>query len=273
MQHKKQSLIAFATSALALWWAGPACSQTSFLNPQEGVNAVIVGVGSAPDFMGSNDNKAVPAIMARVYLGDTRRYVQLLGPQLSLNLINSEEWQFGPQLVFRAKRDDDVDNPVVARMRPLDSKVEAGAFLGRTWRLSDDPRHRFGLRADIQAGEGTFATATANLWLPVSRAVVLNLGGGFSYANSKWTNHYFGVNGTDIALYPSLGGTPYNAGGGVYDVRVNAGAVIHLDPKWHLGLGLRYQRLQGDAASSPIVSQQGNKDQYVFGAALGYAWQ
>ena len=37
--------------------------------------------------------------------------------------------------------------------------------------------------------------------------------------------------------------------------------------------GFRYAQLQGDAADSPIVTQQGNKDQFIFGAAIGYAWQ
>lgn len=252
---------------------GAGLAQTSFLDPAEGVNAVIVGVGSAPDYMGSGDNMAVPAVMARVYLPGTKRYVQLLGGQLSMNLLDRDGWQFGPQLNFRAKRDSDVDDPVVARMRPLDSEVEAGVFIGHTWRLSGDPRHRFGLRADIQSGEGTFATATANLWLPVSKAVVLNFGGGFAYANDKWTNHYFGVNGTDVALFPTLGNNPYVAGGGLYDFRFNAGAVIHINPRWHVGIGMRYQQLQGDAKSSPIVAQRGNRDQFIFGASVGYAWQ
>lgn len=272
--RQKRSIKTFAViSAFAALLSGPVVAQTSFLNPQEGVNGIIVGVGSAPDFMGSDDNKAVPAVMARIYLGQTRRYVQLLGTQLSLNLLNSEGWQLGPQLNFRSKRDSDVDDPVIARMRPVDSEVEAGIFVGHTWRLSGDPRHRFGLRADVQSGEGSFGTATANLWWPVSKAVVLNLGGGFAYASGKWTDHYFGVNGTDIALFPSLGGAPYVAGSGIYDFRFNAGAVIHLSPKWHVGVGMRYQQLQGDAADSPIVKQRGNRDQFIFGAAVGYVWQ
>jgi len=252
---------------------GVAFSQVDFFSPQEGVNAIFVGVGSAPDFMGSDKNETVPAVFGRYNFQGTRRYIQLLGPQLSLNLINSESWQFGPQIAYRAKRDSDVDNPVVARMRTVDSETEFGVFVARTWQLSNDPRHRFNLRADLQSGEGEFGTVTANFWMPVSNAVVLNFGGGFAYASGKWTNNYFGVNGTDIALFPTLGGRAYNAGSGVYDFRVNAGAVLHMSREWHIGAGVRYQRLQGDAADSPIVTQQGNKDQYIFGAAIGYAWK
>jgi outer membrane protein len=266
-------MLACAGFAVLASAPGIAFSQAGIFEPQEGVNSLFLGIGSAPDYMGSDDNQAVPAVIARMYLGKTRRYVQLLGPQLSLNLVDSEEWQFGPQVVYRAKRDDDVDDNVVKRMRTVDSEVEFGLFLGKTWSLSKDPRHKFGLRADVGSGEGEFATLTANLWLPVTQRFMLNFGGGLSYGSSKWTNNYFGINGSDIALYPSLGGQQYKAGSGMYDFRVNAGAIFHITKNWHVGAGLRYSQLQGDAEDSPIVNQRGDKDQFIFGAAIGYAWQ
>lgn len=273
MTQRLKKLIAASGLALATGMPGAAFAQAGIFDMQEGVNVVFLGVGSAPDFMGSDDNEMVPAIMGRMHFGKTRRFIQLMGPQLSLNLIDSEEWQFGPQLIFRPKRDSDVDSPVVRRMREVDSEVEAGAFIARSWKLSSDPRHKVNVRADLQVGEGTFGTVTANIFFPASQQLVLNFGGGISYANDKWTNHYFGINGTDIALYPTQGGRPYNAGGGVYDFRLNAGAIYHLSKSWHVGGGLRYAQIQGDAKDSPIVSQQGNRDQWIFGVAVGYAWQ
>ena len=273
MRTHMRNLVAAGAFAVTAASSGGVLAQTGLFSPEEGVNAIFLGIGSAPDFMGSDDNQAVPAVIGRMYFGDSRRYVQLLGPQLSVNLLNNEEWQFGPQLVYRAKRDNDVDNPVVARMREVDSEVEIGLFVARVWKLSGDPRHRFSLRADYGSGEGEFGTLTANVWLPVAQRMVLNLGGGVSYGSSKWTDNYFGVNGSDIALYPSLGGRPYNAGSGMYDFRLNVGALYHLTKNWHIGAGYRYSQLQGDAADSPIVREQGNKDQHIFGIAVGYAWQ
>jgi len=265
--------LAVASSiALTAAVSGTVFGQTSLFSPEDGVNAIFVGVGSAPDYMGSDDNQAVPAVIARMYFGKSRRYVQLLGPQLSLNLIDSEAWSFGPQLVYRAKRDDNVDNRVVKQMRTVDSEVEFGAFLGRTWQLSGDRRHKFGLRADVGSGEGEFGTVSANYFLPVGR-VLLNFGGGLSYGSSKWTDNYFGVKGSDVALYPSLNGREYRADSGLYDFRLNIGGIYSISKSWHLGAGFRYSQLQGDAKDSPIVSEQGNKNQYIFGAAIGYAWQ
>lgn len=265
----------FATSCVALFAVlpGAAFSQVAFFDPQEGLNIVALGVGSAPDYIGSADNEAALGPMARYYFSD-KRYIQLLGPQLSLNLLNDEVWQFGPQLLWRFERGSDVDDPVVKRMRQIDSAVEAGVFVAATWKIGADPRERFGIRADIQAGENGYeGTLTANYFLPVAKTVVLNFGGGMGFTNDKWARTYYGVEGSDVALFPSLGGREYKPDGGVNDYRVNVSALMHLSPNWHLGVGARYQRLQGDAADSPIVEERGSQDQLIYGAAIGYVWQ
>ena len=48
---------------------------------------------------------------------------------------------------------------------------------------------------------------------------------------------------------------------------------MHLSPNWHLGAGLRYQELQGDAKDSPIVDERGDSTQMIYGLGLGYVWQ
>src|SRR5512139_1074407 len=143
MQAKVRNILVSIGLGTMAALPGVAYSQAGVFDPQDGVNAIFLGVGSAPDYMGSDDYKGVPAVIARVYLGQTRRFVQLMGPQLSLNLIDSDEWQLGPQVVFRAKRDDDVDDKVVKQMKKVDSEVEFGLFVGKTWRLSNDQRHKF----------------------------------------------------------------------------------------------------------------------------------
>ena len=165
-------------------------------------------------------------------------------------------------------------DPIVSRMQPIGTQAELGVFAAASWRLSEDPRSRFGIRGDVQSGsKGAEGTLTANFFVPVSRAVVLNLGGGFGFANDKWAKTYFGVDGTDLALFPALGGNPYAPQGGFYDVRANLGAIVHLSPTWHLGMGARYQHLSGDFAGSPLVAQQGSRNQWIYGVALGYAWK
>lgn len=272
-QEKLAKLVASSGCVLLLSaLPGVAFSQSAF-DPEEGVNVFALGVASAPDYIGSDDTKAVPAIVARAYFSG-KRYVQLLGPQLSLNLINDDVFQFGPQVLFRAKRDSDVDDEVVKQMRTVDENVEGGIFAAAVWKINGDNRHRFGIRADWQgSSDGEEGTITMNYFRPLSSTIVLNLGGGIGFSNDKWARNYFGVSGTDVNLFPSLGGNAYVPKGGVNDYRANIGIIAHLQPQWHLFTGVRYQKLRGDVSDSPIVSERGDKNQWIYGVALGYAWQ
>lgn len=267
---KPRALLATCCVALFSALPGEGLAQVAFFDPQEGLNTLALSAGSALDFIGSGDNAGAIGPVARYHFSG-KRYVQILGPQLSVNLLNDDVWQFGPQLLLRFERDSDVEDPVVKNMRPIDSALEAGVFLAAHWKLGDDPRHRFGVRADAQVGENGYeGTLTANYFLPVARAVVLNVGGGMGLTNDKWARAYFGVEGSDVALFPSLGGNSYKAQGGVHDVRFNLSALVPLSPNWHLGVGAHHQKLQGDAADSPMVRERGSSDSLIYGAAVAY---
>ena len=255
-----------------------AVGASSFFDMEEGVNIIGLGIGGVPDYQGSDDYEAGIAPFGRYYFSG-ERYINLLGPQLSLNLMDDEVWQFGPMLMYRFGRDDDVDDSVVKQMREIDDTIEAGAFLAASYKLNPvDPRERIIVSADILADigdehEGWISTFGIKYWVPLSQMIVMHVGGGFSYASDDYVDTYYGVNGSDIALFPSLGGTAYDADGGINDVRATIGALVHLSPSWHLGVGARYQRLLGDAEDSPVVNERGDANQWVFGVGLGYAWQ
>ena len=253
--------------------SGTTHAQIAAFDPEEGLNVVALGLGSAPDYPGSSDNKGALAPTVRYYFSG-KRYVQLLGPQLSVNVLNDNVVQFGPQVVARFKRDSEVDDEVVKQMKEIDSAVEGGVFIGAVWQLGDDRRQRIGVRADVQGGDnGTTGTVTFNYFQPVSRSVVLNIGGGIGLADSKWARTYFGVKDADLALFPSQGGVEYKPDGGVMDNRVNFSAIMNLSPNWIVAAGARYQRLHGDFADSPIVKERGDRNQWIYGLVVGYVWQ
>lgn len=64
----------------------------------------------------------------------------------------------------------------------------------------------------------------------------------------------------------------FGIGAGMRDARGWIVAMLHLSPKWHLGAGVMYSRLLNDAKDSPIVSERGDADQWVYGAGAMYAW-
>jgi outer membrane scaffolding protein for murein synthesis (MipA/OmpV family) len=91
-----------------------------------------------------------------------------------------------------------------------------------------------------------------------------------TYANDKFVKTYYGVTGSDIALYPSLGGKPFEAGGGVTGVNIPFGLSFILSKQWLASVGGRYEALQGDAKDSPIVKERGDKNQWIYGAGVSY---
>jgi len=249
-----------------------------FFDMEEGVNIIGLGIGGVPDYQGSEDYEAGIGPFGRYHYSGNR-YINVLGPELSWNVSNDDVWQFGPRLMYRFGRDDDVEDKVVKRMREIDDTVEAGAFVVASYELDpNDPRERLAFSADLLADvgnehDGWISTFGVKYWAPVARTVVMHVGGGFSYASDDYVDTYFGVHGTDVLLFPSLGGRSYDADGGINDVRAVIGALVHLSPDWHLGAGVRYQRLLGDAKDSPVVDERGDANQWVFGVGLGYAWQ
>ena len=118
--------------------------------------------------------------------------------------------------------------------------------------------------------EGTTASARVNYFHPFSERLIGNIGVGIAYGDDKFTETYFGVTGSDVALYPSLGGRPYEPSGGLTGVRMPFGVTTPLSPQWMLSAGGRYERLLGDAEDSPIVDERGDANQWFFGLGAAY---
>jgi hypothetical protein len=105
-------------------------------------NYVAVAAGVVPDYMGSDDYTVGAAPAGLMKFGSSERYARLLVTELSVNVLDSRTWNFGPVLNYRLARDD-VDDDAVDRMRDIDGTLEAGLIGGWTWIGDDDPRHRF----------------------------------------------------------------------------------------------------------------------------------
>jgi outer membrane protein len=231
-------------------------------------------VGVVPDYLGSDDYTVGIAPFLRYQLAGTKRYVQLLGPELSLNMLNNEHWRVGPMLNYRAQRDHDVDDPVVSRMRSIDDTIELGGFVDWANIDANNPRKRFvagGTVLSDVGGEhdGVVGQISARYWTPVAPIVDLNLSAGMMFADDDFTQTYFGVDAADAAA----SGLPmYSAEGGATDVRFTVGATVYLSKQWIAAGGIQYRRLLGDASDSPVVDQRGSADQVIGGVGFGYLW-
>jgi outer membrane protein len=236
------------------------------------LNFAGLGVGSYPDYLGSSDDKLGAAPLGRVSLGGSR-FVRLTVTEAQVNLLDNPNWQFGPAGLWRLGRSD-VKNPVIDKLQEIDDSVSLGLFGGYLWRDQRDFRRTAGASAwalgDVSGiYNGWTAGGNAYATQPVAKMVTLAGGAAFTYGSGNYMDEYFGVTPADSLA----SGLPvYVPGSGIRDARGWAVALLHLSKQWHVGVGAMYLRLLRDAAESPIVSQEGSKNQWVYGAGLLRAW-
>jgi outer membrane protein len=233
---------------------------------------VAAGVGFAPDYEGGDDYAAFPNLLGR-YNFATGRFVALVDGvdaarswQLVMNLVPNSPWQFGPALGFRYERNDP-DNDHVKRMDDIDWAIEAGGFIkynGTSWFsalgvLADVSDTHGGYIADLQAGYKQEVTSDFGLIYTASIA----------YANDEYMQEYFGVDGSDA----SSSGLPlYDADGGFKDYGLGISANYKFTNSWGLIAGFTYHRMLGDAEDSPLVNDEGDKNQYKASVAVSYSF-
>jgi outer membrane protein len=87
--------------------------------------------------------------------------------------------------------------------------------------------------------------------------------------DDTYTAAYFGVTS---AQSPASGLPVYSAAGGLYSYGIGGTAILPLDRdnRWSAVLFASYERLTGDAASSPLVQLRGSEDQATLGLFVSY---
>jgi len=273
MNPATSSLLA-AVALAALSIATQPANADEFLIPLElsQPNFFGLGVGAYPDYFGSDDAAVGVAPIGRLSLGG-HRFVRLVVNDLRVNLLDHPNWQLGPVGVWRFGRED-VDDRVVRKVHKIDQSLSLGLFTAHVWRDPQEARRQVGLGGwalgdATGAYDGWTAGMNAFAMQPVAKAVTLAGGAAFTYASDNYMDEYFGVTASD-ALASGL--PVYQPGAGMRDVRGWATALLHLSPQWHLGAGVMYSRLVGDAADSPLVADRGSKNQWVYGVGALYAW-
>lgn len=261
--------------AAALSGVGLEAAAQAFIELETVPTLLGVGVGTVPDYRGSDDNTGAIAPFFRYQFSQSNRYVQLNATELTLNILNSPGFRFGPVLNYHFGRDEDIDDEVVKRMTPIDDTLEAGVFGEVVWREPNNPRNRLiagvTLLQDVGGeSDGMRARFNVRYWRQVTRAVDLHIGAGLIYADSDYTSHYFSVTPQNVGT----SGLPfYNAGSDVNEYFLTLGALSYLSRNWLGFAGVRLSQISGDAKDSPIVSERGDKSQFIGGVGVAYVWR
>ncbi|HKX79809.1 MAG TPA: MipA/OmpV family protein [Novosphingobium sp.] len=244
----------------------------------------IVGVGAAisPDYEGSNDSQVLPLLGATGEVGGIGFTIR--GPSLSLDLLSFDVSEkvsvtIGPQARYRANRTGSVKDEVVDKLERLDGVIEAGGRVGvrfqEVFSVADALSMGVSARWDASGkGSGYIITPSMTYRLPVSKAQAVGVLVSTEYISGDYADYNYNVSQAGSLA----SGLPvYDAKGGFKEITLGIGTVRDLsgnglDGGFAIGGGISYTRLFGSAAKTPITSLRGSRDQWFFGAGLGYTF-
>ncbi len=224
-----------------------------------------MGVGLATDYEGSDDFKPVPVPQFR-YTIPNGCYVNLLGPCLRVNLFPSRQFAVGPMFRYRPERKS-LDDDVVDELEPVDSAVEAGIFGSMIF------NHFLWYAAynkDIsETHDGYLVDAAAGYRAGIESQVQFLILAIATYADDEYMQTYFGVNPeTDL----QSGLPEFDAKASLKNLGLLAALQYRINGNWAVLGIMKYTRLLGDAADSPIVDMRGDANQFMDAIILNYSF-
>jgi outer membrane protein len=240
---------------------------------QQGQGFVGLGVGTVPDYEGSDTNEGTIAPFGR-YNWASGRYITLGGTanaeraaRLKLNVLTRDTaWELGPVLQYRMKRDD-VDNNKVDKMKEVDAATEAGAFLGwKVDRLSLSTTYVTDV-SDEHSGDVWYFNGYYDF--PVNEQFKLTLGAHMTWASDDYMETYFGVDSKDSAR---TGFSKYKANSGFKDSGLSLIGLYKFNQTWGMAGVVNYTRMMNDAEDSPLVRKVGDENQWKAVVAVTYSF-
>jgi MipA family protein len=213
-----------------------------------------------PLFQGSSRERLRPYPIFAV-----RRYgtpEPFRGPRdgLDIAVIDEGNYQAGPVGQFVWSQRDKASFEAVRRLGNVPWAGEVGIFAQYWW--VPWLRTRTEVRQGFHGHQGIVSDITTDAVVPLTPQWTLSGGPRLTLATTSALNPYFGVTSAQSVI----SGLPvYDAKGGVRSYGAGAQARYLWTPQWATHVFLEYERLSGDVAGSPIVTQRGSPDQVTIG--------
>lgn len=258
-----------AVAGMTLLMVATAATAEDGMRPgrPEGLHGSIgLGVGMRPAYEGANDRKTRVMPNISLFYGDT---FFLTGMTAGANLWKHTAAQglnisAGPLLGLRRGRNSG-DNAALAGLGDIDRSLDAGAFLRLRkggWQARAD------VRKDVSNGDGgTTVNLSGGYGMPVAPGLRLRANLDATWASTAYMNTFFGIDATQSA---NSGLARYDADSGFKSVGASLMADYALNREWGAFASLRYKRLVGSAADSPIVANFGSESQVTTSVGLKY---
>ncbi|MDQ0011549.1 outer membrane scaffolding protein for murein synthesis (MipA/OmpV family) [Luteibacter jiangsuensis] len=255
----------------------PAWAQTAPQSTQEGDWNVVAGLGvlRTPIFPGASKSQIRPAPYLSIDYGD-RFFVR--GPVVGVNLFRfgqNDRFRLGVMTRITPEAEwDESDDRALHGLGKISGGIDAGVFgsyrteswfaelaatRGAVLRKEHGESSTRGSGTAVQLGFGyTMRLASHLRWMTQVST---------QWADATRTRTYFGVSQAQ-SLATEL--QPYRPSAGITSYGVTTTLNYAFGKRWTLTGLVKYERLTGDAKSSPIVTANGRTNQVSTGVFLGY---
>lgn len=201
------------------------------------------GVGAAPSYFGSDSIEAAPDI------GFELNYLRLGGFTIGDPDPLYRPSGFGVTGSFRyiGERTSG-DDPELAGLDDVDASLELGGGL----RYATDLYEIYGnVRYGAIGHEAFVGELGADIFMRPTDRLTLRAGPRAFFGDSDYASTYFGVTAAEAGASSF---SAYAPSGGLLSAGVELGAGYRINDTWGVDAAIRYDRLQNDAADSPITS-------------------
>lgn len=227
-----------AATAAALLLAASAAGAQSISAPRGLSFDAGAGLRYAPDYVGADDSEAKPWLILRnVSFSPTPAGEPANG------------FHIAPSADYVGKRDEDDSD----RLKGLD-EVKASVELGVKAGYRFGPFDAYaGVRKAVSGHKGVVGEVGLSHRAPLTEKLTLTSALEAQYGNDRYMDAYFGVNAEESAR---SGLAQYDADGGFRSASLSLGLRYQATEAWAVVGDVRYAKLMGDAADSPIVEDR-----------------
>jgi len=241
---------------------------------------IAVGVGSAPDYEGSDHNKIIPAaaVHGRIAGMDFWSNATWLYLDVAGRSSGSVDWDFGPIVGARMYRTGKVHDDLVDQLPELDTAIEIGAFGGASFHGLTNPYDTLSVRVDVLHDVGgahgsTTISPSLTFATPLSRSTYVSATTAAEWAGGGYADYYFSITPADSIA----SGLPvYDADGGLKSWHLSLTGLQMVTGDLTGGIGVfafgAYKHLNGDFKDSPVVDLRGSASQWIGALGLTYTW-
>lgn len=237
---------------------------------------VTLGVGAMyrPAFPGSKDYQVMAFPNLKLEYRDL--FFASVYDGIGINALNKDGWRAGPILKLNFGRPDDGDSPfrigggktnALRGLGDVDPTLELGGFVEYSYKPVSA---KLELRQGLGGHEGLIGEAGLSYrgsTTALGPPLLYSLGPRLTFADSSYNQAFFGIT---RAQSIRSGLAKYSPDSGLVSYGVGGFLAMPVSESVSVGLLGGYDRLESEAADSPLVRRRGDEDQFMFSLGLSY---